>query len=202
MINSTYVSELIATRLSHDLIGTIGSVSNAVELFSEDDLSEAEKTEVFSILQMSSLVLSRRLKFFRLCFGLSNATVKDMDDLKKIIEEYLLTLGNPNRPISCEIQIETPKIYKLIMPSVMMMADTLVKGGKIEVKQNDLGIHVTAQSEVPLNAAKLENIDLVLAGKEASENPSLYAPLHYLLQYLSDKDVPVKRVDNTLIIGE
>jgi len=202
MAHSTYISELIATRLAHDLIGTIGSVSNAVELFGEDDLSNDEEKEVFSILQMSSLVLSRRLKFFRLCFGLSNATVKDMDELKKIIEEYLLTLGNPNRPISCDLRIETPKIYKLVMPSVMMMADTLVKGGKIEVMQNDLGIHVKAVSEVPLSESKLNNIDLVLAGKEALENPSLYAPLHYLLQYLEGNDVPVKRLDDTLIIGE
>lgn len=202
MINSTYISELIATRLSHDLIGTVGAVANAVELFDEDDLSKEEEKEVFSNLQFSSLTLSRRLKFFRLCFGLSNVSVKDMDELKKVIEEYLLTLGNPKHPISCELKIETPKVYKLVMPSVMMMADTLVKGGKIEVMQNDLGIHVTAVSETPLNASKLENIDLVLSGNEATENPSLYAPLHYLLQYLEDREVPVKRSGNTLIIGE
>ena len=202
MIDSTYISELIATRLSHDLIGTVGAVANAVEFFKEDDLSEDEKNETFSILSLSAQILSRRLKFFRLCFGLSNASVKDTDELKKIIEEYLLTIGNPSRPILCEIKIETPKVYKLVMPSVMMMADTLVKGGKIEVMQNDLGIHVTAVSETPLNASKLENIDLVIAGKEACENPSLYAPLHYLLQYLEDREVPVKRAGNTLIIGE
>lgn len=202
MINSTYISELIATRLSHDLIGNVGAVLNAVEFFKEDDLSEDEKKEIFSVLSFSAQVLSRRLKFFRLCFGLSNASVKDIDELKKIIEEYLLTLGNPNRPILCDIKIETPKVYKLVMPAVMMMADTLVKGGKIEVTQNDLGIHVTAASETPLNASKLQNIDLVITGKEADENPSLYAPLHYLLQYLDGKDVPVKRSDNTLIIGE
>lgn len=199
-MNNLFISEVIATRLSHDLIGNIGAVSNAVELLNEGD--ESDKEDITNILNFSSSVLSRRLKFFRLCFGLSTATVKTVEELEQITADYLLTLGNPNSPIELLMKVQTPKIHKLIMPSVMMMADTIVKGGKIVVNQNDKGVHVEAISDAPLNAKKLQNIELVLKGKEAEENPSTYAPLYYLMQYLEESDVPIKLNNHTLIIGE
>ena len=70
---SFQISELVCTRISHDLIGNIGAVSNAVELLDEDPESVAD---VKPILEFSSKVLSARLKFFRLAFGLNNTSVK------------------------------------------------------------------------------------------------------------------------------
>lgn len=200
MTNNIFVSEVLATRLSHDLIGNIGAVSNAVELLNEGDAEDSE--DILNILNFSSMVLNKRLKFFRLCFGLSNASVKDVQTLADITSDYLSTLGNPTLPITLAMDIETPKIYKFILPAVMIMADTIIKGGQIIVKQNDKGIHVSAVSDAPLNQAKFNNIDLILQGKDAEENPSAYAPLYYLLEYLADGDVAIKRQDNTLIIGE
>lgn len=200
MMHNVFLSEVIATRLSHDLIGNIGAVANAVELLNEGD--EQDKDDINSILNFSSDVLSKRLKFFRLCFGLSNASVKTIDELTKITSDYLSTLGNPQLPILSEIKVDTAQIYKLILPGVMVMADTLVKGGKIIVMQKAQGIHIQAVSDFPLNNNKLHNIDLILEGKELEENPSAYAPLYYLLSYLEGSNVPVLRRDNTLILGE
>lgn len=199
-MKNVYVSEIIATRLSHDLIGNIGAVANAVELLNEDE--EDDKEDIYNILNFSSTVLSRRLKFFRLCFGLSNSAPKDLDDLKKIISDYLLTLGNPNFPITLDFNISSSQTYKIVMPAVMMMADTIIKGGSLKVEQKEHGIHITAVSDVPLNTNKLEQIDMVIAGKEVSENPSSFAPLYYLLSYLAESNVPVNRKENTLIVGE
>ena len=137
MNTNIYISEIVATRLSHDLIGNIGAVANAVELLNEGD--EDDREDIGNILNFSSKVLSRRLKFFRLCFGMSNAAVKTTEELATVMQDYLLTLGNPNLPTTLALEIGTPKIYKLVMPAVMMMADTIVKGGKIAVKQTDDG---------------------------------------------------------------
>lgn len=199
-MNNIFLSEVIATRLSHDLIGNIGAVANAVELLNEGD--EDDKEDVSNILNFSSNVLSKRLKFFRLCFGLSNASVKDIEELKKIIADYLSTLGNPNTPMNVEFEIDTPKIYKLVMPAVMMMADTMVKNGVIKVLQTENSIKISACSAVALNQSKLDNIKLVLAGNEVSDNPSTYAPLYYLLFYLKDSGVDVSLDGETLVIGD
>ena len=199
-MKNVYVSELIATRLSHDLIGNIGAVANAAELFNEGD--EDDFDDVRNILDFSSKVLSNRLKFFRLCFGLSNSAPKNLDDLREIISNYLLTLGNPNFHIQLELDILSPQVYKIVMPAVMMMADTIIKGGKIIVSQKEHGLHIQAVSDNPLNTGKLEQIDMVINGQEITENPSVYAPLYYLLSYLEESQVPVFRTQNTLIVGE
>ena len=89
-MNETTLSEILTTRLSHDLIGNIGAVANAVELLNEGD--EEDKEDIGNILNFSSKVLSRRLKFFRLCFGLSNAAIKTLAELEEIIANYLLIL--------------------------------------------------------------------------------------------------------------
>lgn len=199
-MSNTFVSEIVATRLSHDLIGNIGAVANAVELFNEGD--EDDREDISNILNFSSKVLSRRLKFFRLCFGLSNAAVKTIDELQSITADYLTTIGNPALPTELDMAIETPKIHKLVMPAVMMMADTLIKGGKIIVRQTETSLCITAESAAPLNTTKLANITRVLNGEEAEENPSSYAPLYYLLAYLADSGVRVTLKDSTLIIGD
>lgn len=199
-MNDTFLSEVLATRLSHDLIGNIGAVANAVEMMNEGD--DDDKEDICNILNFSSNVLSKRLKFFRLCFGLSNATVKSTLELEDITENYLSTLGNPNTPILLEMTIETPKIYKLIMPAVMMMADVIIKGGKIIVRQTENSLLISPVSFAPLNGAKLANIAKVLDGENPEENPSSFAPLYYLLAYLKKSGVNVKLNGETLVIGD
>ncbi|MBO5284513.1 MAG: hypothetical protein J6B00_01410 [Alphaproteobacteria bacterium] len=201
MMNSIFLEEVTATRLSHDLIGNIGAVNNAVELFSECDEGD-DIEDIKNILDFSAKVLSKRLKFFRVCFGLSNAAVKSIDELYEICADYLSTLGNPERPIKLKMEIETPKIHKIIMPAVMMMADVIIKGGVLEVKQNASGVKVMAMSDFALDEAKLAHIDLILNGNEVKENPSAYAPLYFMMAYLKGSDVEVKRDKNTLVIGD
>lgn len=199
-MKDTLLSEILATRLSHDLIGNIGAVANAVEMMNEGDEDDVE--DIRNILNFSSDVLSKRLKFFRLCFGLSNASVKTVEELYEIIANYLTTLGNPSTPITLEMTIDTPKIYKLVMPAVMMMADVIIKGGKISVKQTESSIEITPQSPATLNGAKLANIAKVLAGEMPEENQSSFAPLYYLLSYLEESGVTVSLNGETLVIGD
>ena len=81
-IAATKLSQIICTRISHDLIGNIGAVSNAVELLEEGDMDFMD--DIKSILQVSSEVLSSRLKFFRLAYGLDNSNINDSNTLFSI----------------------------------------------------------------------------------------------------------------------
>lgn len=73
ILSETELAELICTRISHDVIGNVGAVANAVELLEEGDMDFLD--DIRSILKISSSVLSARLKFFRLAFGLTNANL-------------------------------------------------------------------------------------------------------------------------------
>ena len=73
------ISELICTRISHDLIGNIGAFANAVELLEDEDHDFID--EIKNTLKTSSEVLTARLKFFRMAFGLTNANLENIERL-------------------------------------------------------------------------------------------------------------------------
>ena len=88
------------------------------------------------------------------------------------------------------------------MPSVMMMADTIIKGGKINVIQTDESLIIEANSSSPLNTNKLNNIANILKGNDVEDNISSYAPIYYLISYLAGSGVVMNIDGNKLIIGD
>ena len=181
--SSTLIAELICTRISHDLIGNIGAVSNAVELLDDDPECVAD---VKPILEISSKVLADRLKFFRLSFGLSNAAVKNVDELKTVAKNYVQTIGNRSFPIELDLQINTPQVYKMVLLGIMCMSDIFIKGGVLSVVESQKGLIFTAKSQHMLSGAKLKTVQNVIQGILPDENPAQNAALVYLQDILKD----------------
>lgn len=186
------VSELICTRISHDLIGNIGAVSNAVELLEEGDMDFLD--DIRSILKVSSLVLSARLKFFRMAFGLDNSNLEDRSLVIKTTEDYLKTIGNQNFPITLELGDYTNAYARLVMVSVMIMADTIIKGGKINIFESNNKLYVNVCTVSKLSEQKIDAISALLSGQEA-ECLAQYAPVFYLRELIKASGVHVSASD-------
>ena len=193
----TALSELICTRISHDIIGNVGAVANAVELLEEGDMDFLD--DIRSILKVSSSVLSSRLKFFRLAFGLSNANLENVEQIKTTAENYLKTLGNPKNPITLELELHTLTYGRQVLLGIMIIADTLIKGGKIEAREVNGGLGIIAHSQTPLANEKINKIKQVLSG-EQPENIAQYAPVYYLDSLLQAKQQQLSLIE-TLTFG-
>lgn len=183
-----YISELVCTRLSHDLIGNIGAVANAVELMDDDPDCLAD---VKPILEISSSTLSARLKFFRLAFGLSNAAVKTISEIENAAQNYINTIGSRNTPIKLVFSIKTPELYKVILLGIMVMGDIFVRGGTLEISEELDGLSFNAISPFPLSGAKLTALQNVLEGRMPEENPAQFAAVAYLQKHLEKSAVKI-----------
>ena len=172
------ISELVCTRISHDLIGNIGAVSNAVELLEEGDMDFMD-----DILKVSSGVLTARLKFFRMAFGVDNANLEKLDLVEKTTADYLKTLGNVNYPISLTMRLSNWQLSKMAMLAVMILADTFIKGGNIEVREETGRLLILAAGE-SRSAEKIGAVAAVVNGK-LIERTAQYAPVFYLQELLS-----------------
>lgn len=186
------VSELICTRISHDLIGNIGAVSNAVELLEEGDMDFLD--DIRSILKTSSQVLSSRLKFFRMAFGLNNANLEDRNLVAKTITDYLKTIGNQNFPITLDLGDYTTAYARIVMVCAMIMADTIIKGGKISINESNNKLYVNVCTVSKLSEQKIDAISALLSGQEA-EYLAQNAPVFYLRELIKTSGVHVSTSD-------
>lgn len=191
-INENTLTELVCTRLSHDVIGNIGAVANAVELLEEGDMDFLE--DIKSILKTSSKVLSSRLKFFRMAFGLNNGNLENLNNIKSCIEDYLKTIGNQNYPLELVFQVETPHFGKVAMLSVMILADTMIRGGKIEIIELNGKLSAVSHPAANSPVEKIELIKSVLRG-DCLELNAQYAPAFYLLSLLKQENLNLSVLD-------
>ena len=182
-MNKINLSELICTRISHDLIGNIGAFANAVELMEDDDGEFIN--EIKNTLKTSAGILTARLKFFRMAFGLSNTNLENIDIVKKTTLDYLQTL-NLTHPISAEINIINSPFNRVVMLACMCAAETIVRGGLVKVSSTRQALIISAISDAPLAINKISSMQSILEGQEP-ENVSQYAPLYYLAHILNEE---------------
>ena len=180
-ILSTEVTELVCTRISHDLIGNIGAVSNAVELLEEGDMDFME--DIRSILKVSSGVLTARLKFFRMAFGMSNTNLEKLDLVEKTTVDYLRTLGNINYPINLNMRLANWQLSRMSMLAIMILADIFIKGGSIEVREETGRLVIMATGD-NLSSEKM-GIITDIVNEKLIERTAQYAPVFYLMELLS-----------------
>ena len=200
-LSKTELSELICTRISHDLIGNIGAISSALELIEEDNGMLDEGTK--KILTTGSDPLIARQKFFRVAFGVDSQKLLPAD-LERLCADYLSTVCSRGNPITLKLHRVSPEISKIVCVCVMIAAELYIKGGEISISVSSDNMTVNAVSDFKLSASKIAAYQKILAGQKVEENASQYAQLYYL-QSLLGYDVPLKLTSSEteikLIIG-
>ena len=170
------ISELICTRLSHDIVGNVGAVANAVELLEEGDMDFLD--DIKSILKTSSGVLPARLKFFRMAFGLGNTNIPDTENLKSVISSYLATVGGKTPPYA-DFATINPCHARAIMLLVMSVADILIRGGKISINSNSTQTFVSVDADARIASDKFSQMMNALQNGAAEVGADM-APILYL----------------------
>lgn len=177
-MNNNLVAELICTRISHDIIGNVGAVANAVELLEEGDLDFLE--DIKSILKNSSQTLAARIKFFRMAFGLDNANLEDEELVQRTACEYVKTIGNKDFPINLTFDISSNNKRKPALIMVMILADLLIRGGDIKVIEQAGGVIAYVPADAKISPEKLQKLENALCSQSIDIDAGL-APIYDLI---------------------
>ena len=194
-MSNSRICELICTRLSHDIVGNIGAVANAVELLEEGDMDFID--DIKSILSVSSKTLSSRLKFFRMVFGLDNSNLQNNDVVIKTAQDYLLTLGNKDFPITLSFSVTKTDNIKNALLMVMIMGDVLIRGGTIYVEEIGNALISRIDASAKISTDKLEKINQSLTNSCQTADAGL-AHIAALCAYNKDKKIELLQ-DNSYI---
>jgi histidine phosphotransferase ChpT len=176
-------SELLISKLCHDLAAPIGAVYNGVE-FLEEVESEDLQQQALNLILLNSKISINKLKFFRYIYGRCDEEGEsDLNELKKLVNEFL---DESKFSIAWDTELTGDKYVQLTHRSARLMltliyvaSGFLVQGGKIEVK-----------------IRKLEKGKYICVKGEGSniKNPS------YLTEILENNDDDsLLRVDNIII---
>lgn len=131
------VTELLASKLCHDLISPVSAINNGVELI--EDIGESVVDEAMKLIADSAGHASRRLKLFRVAYGRAgseeNLPVKDM----RLIAAQSFSVG--------KIKLHWPETLtlmtiadkrgglKTLINSLILSEELLAYGGDITVTE-------------------------------------------------------------------
>ncbi len=147
-----HVVELLFSRMCHDLVGPVGAAVNGVELLEEFGGEMAD--EAVTLLGSSARVASRRLRVYRVAYGMAaGAAISSLGDLKSLANEFLdggkISLDWPENKMPA-VHVGRHAI-KVILNLSICAAETLPRGGVIEmdvgIQGQDLKVAITAKGQ-------------------------------------------------------
>lgn len=136
---------LICSRLCHDLAGSIGAISNGVELLAEET-DPSMRDDALGLIAQSAGDAARRLAFFRFALGASGGTAEPMAlaEVKRVAAEYFV--GGKVEVILPDAAPSLPKpLGKALLIGLSLAAHALPRGGKIALNQDGPGWRIDAQ---------------------------------------------------------
>lgn len=159
--------EVLCSRLLHDLSSTIGAINNGVELVRELGPDE----EALALIDESARTAANRLALYRFLYAAGSSGPGAAEQLRRVLDDYFalgsVTLDWARDPKGWPLLARAGGA-KLVAGSVAAVAQTLIRGGKIEIDATPAGILV-AGSGVDVRVPEIGLATLSGAQAEALE---------------------------------
>jgi histidine phosphotransferase ChpT len=149
------LSELLISRLCHELVGPIGAVNNGCELISDSSADtpmsggnipdvmggksdESFQKDAFALIVSSAHSSGERLKFYRAAYGLSGRSLSQLPEIRQVAFDFVDSEGQGKCHLSWPLPPMTSGmadgIGKLILNIIGLCAEALARGGHIIVE--------------------------------------------------------------------
>lgn len=139
------VLELLASRLCHDLVSPVGAIRNGLELIEEmeDEPNPAFMGEAIKLIDHSSGQADRRLRLFRLAYGMAGREVRGFGEMRTVVSGWLegtRTAVVWDGGVPADAVAERTGTAKVLLNTIILAEEALTHGGTITVAgQGDAG---------------------------------------------------------------
>lgn len=149
IIDPTHLSAYIASRICHDLVSSVSSVTSALDFMNEPQESEMRE-QADLLLKKGAADAAIRLEFLRYAFGsvgLHNG-IADSHEARRIATGFVES-HRPTLDWKIDAQSLSPTHYRLIMNMILVGIECLPRGGTLTPEvlpvEDSLTIIVTAR---------------------------------------------------------
>lgn len=131
------LTELLSSRLCHELIGPLAAVNNGLELLSEGDPSLVNET--LGLVRRSAGAAGRRLQFYRVAYGRAAgpdpapglASAREL--AKGLLQGGKIALDWPEGDDERSLPL-TNESVKLLLNMIALGVEALPRGGRLSVR--------------------------------------------------------------------
>jgi histidine phosphotransferase ChpT len=186
-----WMTELLCSRLCHDVISPVGAVSNGLELVTE--FGEGKDGDAMALVASSARQAVEKLSFFRVAYGQAGTrqTGMSFNDAAGLLEPMVAgprvvmdwpTEYRPNDPMPA------PGAIKLTLNLGLVAVEALPRGGtlKVTIVPENGGLALTISAIAP-DARITEELTAALAGTIALQNLTPRTAQGALTRYLADR---------------
>jgi len=194
------VTELLCSKICHDLISPVGAINNGLE-FINDDGAEM-RDEAVALVGSSSRQAACRLEYFRLAFGgWSSGNSTEFGVIRRLLEEYIrdnkIDLNWSQKPDDSE-SIPKPT-GKLLLNIVLVAIECAHRAGKLDITcrqqpgKSLVNVHVSGD-RCALHEETGAGFDTVTSLEQLTVRNIV--PFH-CMQIAKDNELVLKYSDNT-----
>ena len=175
-MDSTKLSQILCSKLCHDLITPIGAINTSFDLFDESDAES--RLQLLDLAKQSAEKAIRKLVFYRAAFGYStDAHFASIEQTEKLLQDFLKLhkiellwkkTTPPNHALASLIE-NFPSYAQIIANLVFICAEIAPSGGILEIEIMQETILLKLQGKlVLLRPAILKALKENLPDEEAS----------------------------------
>lgn len=206
MTFSTELAALMCSRLCHDMLSTVGALSNGLELLADEKDPEM-RARCMELLEQSAKVSTNKLKFFRLAFGAAGGFggAVPVEEAQSVIDALVSDAKGvtQNWAIS-ESSLPKPAV-KVMLNLAHIALDALIRGGTLdigaELQGGNVEIVVRASGD---RLAFDDNIGRAIQGELAPGELSSRTAAAHMIATLAEEmggGLQYKKTDTSLVMG-
>lgn len=146
----TRASEILISKICHDLVSPVGAVNNGIEFLSEmgaDGLQDG-----LGLIEHSARQSSVRLQLFRMCYGAGGSDAKVTG--KTIYETFMNYIEGTKCSLQWDLMNDIPDndpeagFMKTLLNLMLFAQEAMPKGGVVHVTMNENTMIVTGKGDM------------------------------------------------------